>query len=37
MTTQNPLPPKPKIGTFIDPLTDFEFKFLLGSEPKMSY
>ena len=27
------LPPKPKIGTFIDPLTDFGFKFLFGSEP----
>ena len=25
--------PKPKIGTYIDPLTDFGFKFLLGSEP----
>lgn len=33
MSKQNPLPPKPKIGTFIDPLTDFGFKFLLGSEP----
>jgi predicted transposase/invertase (TIGR01784 family) len=33
MSQQNQLPPKPKIGTFIDPLTDFGFKFLLGSEP----
>src|SRR6185312_6839251 len=33
MRKQSHLPPKPKIGTFIDPLTDFGFKFLLGSEP----
>jgi len=33
MSKQNLLPPKPKTGTFIDPLTDFGFKFLLGSEP----
>lgn len=33
MRKQNRLLPKPKIGTFIDPLTDFGFKFLFGSEP----
>jgi len=33
MRRQNPHLPKPKIGTFIDPLTDFGFKFLFGSEP----
>ena len=33
MKKQNRLPPKPSIGVFIDPLTDFGFKFLLGSEP----
>jgi len=33
MSKQNPLPSKPKMGIFIDPLTDFGFKFLLGSEP----
>lgn len=33
MRKQNSLPPKPKIGTFIDPLTDFGFKHLFGSEP----
>ena len=27
------LPPKPKIGTFIDPLTDYGFKYLFGREP----
>ena len=27
------LPPKPKIGTFIDPLSDYGFKFLFGREP----
>jgi predicted transposase/invertase (TIGR01784 family) len=27
------LPPKPTIGTFIDPLTDFGFKRIFGSEP----
>jgi predicted transposase/invertase (TIGR01784 family) len=33
MKKQKPLPSKPRIGTFIDPLTDFGFKFLLGTEP----
>ncbi|MBX3256339.1 MAG: PD-(D/E)XK nuclease family transposase [Chitinophagaceae bacterium] len=33
MNKRNQLPPKPVIGTFIDPLSDFGFKFLLGSEP----
>ncbi|HET7115104.1 MAG TPA: PD-(D/E)XK nuclease family transposase [Hanamia sp.] len=33
MSKQNFLPPKPKIGTFIDVLSDFGFKFLLGREP----
>lgn len=33
MNKRNQLPTKPVIGTFIDPLSDFGFKFLLGSEP----
>jgi len=33
MSKESPLPPKPKIGTFIDVLSDFGFKFLLGREP----
>ena len=33
MRKQNSRPPKVKIGKYIDPLTDFGFKFLFGSEP----
>jgi predicted transposase/invertase (TIGR01784 family) len=33
MPKRSQLPPKPKIGTFIDPLTDFGFKHLFGSVP----
>jgi predicted transposase/invertase (TIGR01784 family) len=33
MNKRHDLPLKPEIGTFIDPLTDFGFKHLLGTEP----
>ena len=33
MRKQNDLPLQPEIGTFIDPLSDFGFKRLFGSEP----
>ena len=33
MGKQNRQLPKPKMGKFIDPLTDFGFKHLFGSEP----
>jgi hypothetical protein len=33
MSKQNSLSPKPKIGTFIDVLSDFGFKRIFASEP----
>lgn len=33
MNKQDPLPPKPKAGTFIDVLSDFGFKRVFASEP----